>query len=121
MCLKKSVSPSECVADVTVDLMLGSGVRASPAHMFSLPALLAACWMCRLGKISILRLTLQPFDGNVSPTFISQRVCKLINIFPSPSLLLLQANICFLRSERGQTFSSAPYTLPAANQAAQNP
>lgn len=34
-----------------------------------------------LGKISILQLTLQPFDGCVLPTFISQRVWKLINIF----------------------------------------
>lgn len=42
-----------------------------------------------LGKISILQLTLQPFDGYVLPTFISRRVCKLINIFfhsLSPSL-----------------------------------
>lgn len=54
----------------------------SPANTCSFPPLCSQpAGSVNLGKISILQLTPQPFDGYVLPTFISQCVCKLINIF----------------------------------------
>lgn len=117
---------------LTYAQMLMQTRRRAPARRTSELLSLFACvpppQLCRqpigsvnLGKISILQLTLHPFEGYVLLTFISQRVCKLINIFfslspplppslaPPPPTPLLQANICFLRSERGQTFLTAPY------------
>lgn len=81
-CMPKYVN---VCADVNVDATLGSCVvhlRAFPGCMCSSPQLCQQpSGSVNLGKISILQLTLQPFEGYVLPTFISQRVCKLINIF----------------------------------------
>lgn len=78
-----------------------------------------------LGKISILQLTLQPFEGYVLLTFISQRVCKLINIFflsHTLSLSLPPFRQIFVSSEVsvGKP-SSQLHMLPAANQVGWNP
>lgn len=75
-----------------------------------------------LGKISILQLTLQPFDGYVLPTFISRRVCKLINIFFFSHSLSLPFRQIFVSSEVsvGKP-SSQLHMLPAANQVGWNP
>lgn len=100
-------------------------LSASPACMCSSPQLSQQpTGSVNLGKISILQLTLQPFDGYVLPTFISQCVCKLINIF----FLLLSLSLSlpfrqiFVSSEVsvGKP-SSRLHMLPAANQAAWNP